>query len=83
MGRKTVAEGMGRYALGELSLEDCRPDGLLDMGLVNVVSPLFIGSFDKRQCLLWKKPLPDKLPGGVLVFLFKQMVKKHAAVRRR
>ncbi len=75
---KTVAEGVRRDTLGELCLEDCRPDGPLDMGLVNVVSPLFIGAFDKRQRFLREEPLPYEFPGSVLVLLLKQMIKKHA-----
>lgn len=78
MSGKAVAKGMRRDALCELGPKDGGPDGLLDVGLVKVVSPLLFGILDKRQCLRGKEPLPDKFLGSIFVFLLKQMIQKHA-----
>ena len=46
-------------------------DGALDMGFMEVIAPLFPEFHNEGQSGCREEPLPDKLSGGVLVFLFR------------
>jgi hypothetical protein len=75
---ETVAEGVGRYALREFRPPDSLVKRLLNMRLMQVVSPKFLRIRHVGQRLLRKKPLPDKILCSRGIFFFEQVVKKHA-----
>ena len=64
----TVAKGVGSSPFSKLSLIDCAFYRFLDMGFMQMISPVFPCLFLFCQLLGRKKPLPDKLPGRAFIF---------------
>ena len=70
MAGEAVAEGVAGHSLGDPCLTDRLPEGLLHMGLVEVIALALSGFRYTGQVGAWEKPLPDELPGAVFVFPF-------------
>ena len=80
---KTVPKGVGGDAFGELGPAHSLVKRILDMRLVQMISPQFLCRRNLRECLLRKKPLPDKIPGCRGIFLFKPVIEKDSCISRR
>lgn len=62
---------MGRNAFGDGRARGGLFDGALNMGLVQVVAALLPERGNEGEGGCREEPLPDELPGGILVFLLK------------
>src|SRR5712692_9864654 len=80
MGGKAVAEGRGGYTFQELCLPDRRPDRLLPVRFVPMISPVLPLNWNESQRLGRKEPLPDQFPWGGRIFLFEQTIQEYARV---
>src|ERR1035437_6517126 len=64
-----MSERVGRNPFGDGRARRSLFDGSLDIGFVKMVAPLFTSIWNEGERGCREEPLPDELPGGVLVFL--------------
>jgi len=65
---KTVPESMGGCAFRYFCIPDCPFNCFLDMGLMEIITSVFIFVRNECQRLCRKKPLPGEFPGGFFIF---------------
>ena len=71
VGREGMAERMCRHPFQELGTTDRCMDIPLHMRLMEMISPLLVRRWDKRQFVCRKEPLPDQLLSCSRVFLLR------------
>ena len=82
MSGERVAEGVCGHALGDLRAANGMVKGILELGLMEVVTPAFAGLGHQRQGMLRKKPLLDEFPGRVRELLLNCIIQEHAMITR-
>jgi len=77
---KAVPEGMRGDTLGDLCFAHCGSKCLLHMRFMQMIPFSLSGLWNMGQIGGREKPLPDKLPGAVWVFLFNPGEHEHAVI---
>ena len=77
MSCKTVTESVGRDSFSEFGAANSLVKRFLDMLFMHVIPALLLRIRHKRQRLLRKEPLPDKVLCRFRIFLFKLIIQKY------
>lgn len=77
---KAVTKSMGRCPLGYSCLADRLFDCVLHMGFVQMIATIFSCLSIEGQLLGREKPLPDKLPSRIFVFLLQGIYQEYTGI---
>jgi hypothetical protein len=77
---KTVAKRMCCRSLTDSGLANRLFDCLLYMRFMQMIPPVFSGLLHIGQLLRWEKPLPDKVPGRIFIFLPECVYQKYTVI---